>query len=114
MLGPISRSTPHDFAEIACNWSGDNAPAPGNSRSITYLGILVPSCSGEKFYPKHIETQPLLEFGLRPFVAHKHAVRGVRVAGHIDKRDGNRFCASIPFLNQNVGDASCDPALLLG
>src|SRR5438270_1632541 len=32
-------STPHDFCEIACSSSGFRFPAPGISRSMTYLGI---------------------------------------------------------------------------
>src|SRR5580765_2579925 len=40
MLGPMARSTPHDFWEIACRSSRDSFPAPTISRSITNLGMV--------------------------------------------------------------------------
>src|SRR4029078_9506385 len=42
ICGPISRRTPQDFCEIACNSCRGNFPAPVSSRSMTNFGMDVP------------------------------------------------------------------------
>ena len=41
ICGPMDCRTPQDFCEMACRSCGESLPAPGMSRSMTNLGMVV-------------------------------------------------------------------------
>src|SRR4029079_577873 len=60
ICGPMSRSTPHDFCEIACSSCRGSLPAPVSSRSITNFGMDFPpvSATHDALHDRTLEAPP--------------------------------------------------------